>query len=91
MAVFLLLILFLAILAYGWMKSSSTPRGKTLPSASGGPWVTRGGRGVRADEAFHASNSGDLDRMLRAMRVQTNLIDRHFLLQNIVQHAYKLR
>ena len=44
-----------------------------------------------ADEAFFAWTSGDLDRMLAALSVKTNPIDRHFLLMGIVGAAYKKR
>ena len=44
-----------------------------------------------ADEAFFAWTSGDLDRMVRALAVQTNPVDRHFLLVGIVAASYKKR
>jgi hypothetical protein len=49
------------------------------------------GRLVPADAVFEAWTSGDLGRMLAALQAPTNLIDRHFLLQGIVQAAYKRR
>lgn len=54
-------------------------------------YVYRMGRHVEADEAFHAWTSGDLDRMVRALDTETNLIDKHFLLMGIVKQAYKER
>jgi len=46
---------------------------------------------IEADEVFDAWTSGHLPRMLRALRLKTNLVDRHFLLMNIVSLAYKRR
>jgi len=54
-------------------------------------YIQRLGRNVRPDEAFYASTSGDLKRMVRALSVKTNPIDRHFLLQGVVEATYKLR
>ena len=54
-------------------------------------YVLREGKSVKADEAFLAWTSGDLNRMVRALALPTNPIDRHFLLQNIVSQAYKSR
>lgn len=56
------------------------------------PGVTiRFGKAVPIDEGFQAWTSGDLKRMLNALNIQTNLIDRHFLLMNIVEQTYKKR
>jgi hypothetical protein len=60
-----------------------TPR---MPS-----FVHRQGRLVPADEAFLAWTSGDLPRMLAALEVPTNPIDRHHLLQSIVALTYRSR
>jgi len=49
------------------------------------------GQAVKADEAFEASSSRDLNRMLKAVSTDTNPIDRHFLLQTIVDETYKKR
>lgn len=54
-------------------------------------YVLREGKSVEADEAFLAWMSGDLNRMVAALAIPTNPIDRHFLLQNIVSLAYKQR
>ena len=43
------------------------------------------------DDAFRAWTSGDLNQMLKAVSTKTNPIDRHFLLQSIVDATYKLR
>lgn len=54
-------------------------------------YVLREGKSVKADEAFLAWTSGDLDRMVAALAAPTNPIDRHFLLQSIVSLTYKQR
>lgn len=54
-------------------------------------YVLREGRSIKADEAFFAWTSGDIDRMMRALGVRTNPIDRHFLLMGIVAATYKKR
>jgi hypothetical protein len=43
------------------------------------------------DEVQEARRSGDLDRMLRAVSLDTGLLERHLLLQSIVQEAYRHR
>ena len=54
-------------------------------------FVIRMGRPIPADEAFLAWTSRDLGRMIAALRVKTNPIDRHFLLAHIVSETYKNR
>ena len=54
-------------------------------------YVLREGKSIQADEAFFAWTSGDLVRMVRALAVRTNPIDRHFLLMGIVAATYKKR
>jgi len=54
-------------------------------------YTYRQGALVPADEVFRAWTSGDLDRMLKATDIKTNLIDRHHLLQSIVAETFKLR
>lgn len=61
------------------------------PEQSPETYVERMGQFVKADEAFKAWNSLDLDKMVKAVAVRTNPIDRHFLLQTIVQETYKQR
>lgn len=46
---------------------------------------------MRADAAFEAWTSGNLDAMLDAVSSRTNKIDRHHLLQSIVDITYKQR
>jgi len=54
-------------------------------------YTTRQGKAVRTDAAFDAWTSGDLNKMLKAAHTETNPIDRHFLLQSIVDATYKQR
>ncbi|MCU8015005.1 MULTISPECIES: hypothetical protein [unclassified Shewanella] len=54
-------------------------------------YTTRQGKAVRTDAAFDAWTSGDLDKILKAVKTKTNPIDRHFLLQSIVNITYKQR
>ncbi|MBN1556186.1 MAG: HIRAN domain-containing protein, partial [Phycisphaerae bacterium] len=54
-------------------------------------FTMRGGKMVPTDEVFSAWISRDLQRMLKAMDLDTNPIDRHFLLLNIVTETYRLR
>ena len=54
-------------------------------------YVLREGKYIKADEAFFAWTSGDLDRMVSALAVRTNPVDRHFLLMRIVAATYKKR
>ena len=53
--------------------------------------VIREGRSVPADEVFEAWISADLQRMVRALSLKTNPVDRHFLLMTLFQQAYRLR
>jgi hypothetical protein len=54
-------------------------------------YVSREGNNIKADEAFFARTSGDLDRMVSALVVRTNPVDPHFLLMGIVAATYKKR
>lgn len=72
----------------------SGPRIKTPSRASSrttGSYVTRGGRSVPADEVFEAWTSGNINRMLDAAQLFTNVVDRHHLLNTLVSEAYKAR
>jgi hypothetical protein len=53
--------------------------------------IIREGRPVPADEVFEAWTSGDLKRMVSALSLPTNPVDRHFLLMGVCQQAYRLR
>lgn len=54
-------------------------------------YTLRQGKSVKTDKVFDAWTSGDLKKMLKVVNVQTNPIDRHFLLQSIVSETYKDR
>lgn len=56
-----------------------------------GTFISRLGKNVPADEVFFAWSSGDLQRMLDAVNLETNPVDRHFLLLHIVEATYKQR
>lgn len=43
------------------------------------------------DEVFYARTTNDLEKMLKVVDVKTSLVNRHFLLQIIVNETYKLR
>lgn len=54
-------------------------------------YTSRLGKSVPTDNVFKAWTSGNLEDMLKVTSLKTNPIDRHFLLQNIVNESYKLR
>ena len=54
-------------------------------------FTLRQGKVVPVDDAYQAWTSGDLNQMLKAVSTKTNSIDRHFLLQSIVDKTYSLR
>ncbi len=73
---------------------SSLLRGKAKPQKKmeePTSFTLRQGKTVPVDDAFRAWTSGDLNEMLKAVSKKTNLIDRHYLLQSIVDATYKLR
>jgi hypothetical protein len=49
------------------------------------------GKNIPADSVFRAWTSGDLSKMVRELETDTNPIERHFLLLNIEELAYKER
>lgn len=85
----ILLILIIAIVAILLIKNLN--RQQSSKDKESNAYVLRKGQAVKADEAFDASTSGDLNRMLKAVSTDTNPIDRHFLLQSIVDETYKKR
>ena len=74
----------------GWFSSlfGSRPKSQQQDPIT---FTVRQGKAVPVDDAFRAWTSGDLDQMLEAVNTKTNPIDRHFLLQSIVDACYKLR
>lgn len=53
--------------------------------------ISRGGNNQKADHAFLAWTSGNLNKMLKSVNKPTNPVDRHFLLMEIVKLTYKDR
>lgn len=53
--------------------------------------IIREGAAQPADEVFDAWTSKNLDQMISLTSKQTSKVDRHFLLQGIVDETYKLR
>lgn len=54
-------------------------------------YITRYGQPIPPDEVYDASISKDIPRMIKALRLKTNLVDRHFLLLTLGEEAYKKR
>jgi len=73
------------------MKWLSKLFGRNETEISSNSYVFRKGRAVEADKSFNAWTSRNLDEMLKASETDTNAIDRHFLLQTIVDETYKRR
>ncbi len=67
--------------------SPAGDRGDAFPKAS----VWRDGKRVEVGPVFRAWTSQDLDAMLKVLTAPSNPIDRHFLLQGIVNATYKRR
>ena len=67
-------------------RKKINPHKQKLPA-----FTLRQGKPIPVDDAFLAWTSGNLDEMLKAVQIKTNLIDRHFLFQSIVTESYKLR
>jgi hypothetical protein len=53
--------------------------------------LTRFGQRVAADEVCAAASSIDFDRMRAAMKLQTNPVDRYYLLVSLVEGLYRVR
>jgi len=54
-------------------------------------YIHRQGNSILADEVFFAWTSSNLNKMLKVVDLDTNPIDRHHLLQSIVDLCYKKR
>lgn len=63
----------------------------SAPLAGGIRFVVRDGRSQEADTAFDAWTSGDLDQMMAAVDARTNAVDRHHLLNQLVEQTYRRR
>ena len=70
-------------------KSSQEREGQH--TREGTAYTLRDGKSIPVDAAFEAWTSGDLDAMLAAASTKTNKVDRHHLLQSIVEASYKRR
>lgn len=69
----------------------SKPDSNRHAPSVGKKYVFRNGEAREADSVFEAWTSGDLKAMLSQLDQKTNLVDRHFLLMNIVAQTYKHR
>lgn len=75
-----------------WLKSIFKKEKQNKNDIDDAP-VFRGRFGdiVESDEAFLARTSDDFNRMIKATELETNPVDRHFLLQTIIAESYKKR
>jgi len=84
--IILLIVIFVVMKAISNKKSSSAG----IPSVQK-RYIWRDEQLTEADSVFDAWTSGDLKAMLAQIKQNTNFIDRHFLLMNIVGQTYKNR
>ena len=75
------------------LKPGHPKRKSTGANQSGKPeqYTIRDEKLTKADKVFLAWTSGDLSKMVAALNQKTNPIDRHYLLLNTVEQAYKQR
>lgn len=57
----------------------------------GKSYTIRGGKSIETDAVFDAWTSGDLDAMVAALGLRTHPVDRHHLLNCLVDESYKRR
>ena len=76
---------------FGRRKPTPPRDANCRDSAGSREYTVREGNAAPVDQAFKAWTSGDLPRMLNALGKKTNLVDRHFLLMNLVAETYRLR
>ena len=76
----------------GRMYESPTPK---MPSydqfEEGKSYTTRGGESVETDAVFDAWTSGDLNAMVAVLGLRTHPVDRHHLLNCLVEAAQSSR
>lgn len=72
-------------------STRSQPEIKERSAREGTTYTRRDGTSTPVDAAFLAWTSGDLNAMLSAVSTKTNNVDRHYLLQCIVEATYKRR
>jgi hypothetical protein len=75
------IVLILGLALYFFIKRKNKPE----------RYILRQGKATKTDAVFKAWTSGNLKKMLNVLNVKTNPIDRHYLLQGIVNETYKLR
>ncbi|MFX1538519.1 MAG: hypothetical protein ACFFDI_30375 [Promethearchaeota archaeon] len=89
----IIIILVIGIILIIALSRSSSK--KNLPttgmSDSNKRYLERDGEITEADSVFDAWTSGELSKMLDQLDKKTTLVDRHFLLMNIVGATYKGR
>ncbi len=86
---FLILLVVIFMVIKAGKNKNSLP--KNVASVSQKRFVERDGKLMEADSVFDAWTSGDLKAMLAQLKQKTTLVDRHFLLMNIVDQAYRNR
>jgi len=86
-----LVLLVLVVALFALASRAREPTGSNNGQAKPRSFTIREGKAVPTDAAFDAWTSADLQKMLKALGTRTNKIDRHFLLQGIVQQCYKAR
>lgn len=74
-----------------WFKSLFTKKELFLTSKDEVSDISKNENSLEVEEVSLAKDSNDFDRMLMAVDLKGDLIDRHFLLQTIVEESYKKR
>jgi Flp pilus assembly protein TadD len=83
----LVIMVIVALVTSSRQKNSAT----TGLAASTKRYIERDGEVREANSVFDAWTSGDLSTMMAQLNQKTTLVDRHFLLMNIVAATYKGR
>lgn len=89
------IILVVVVVIIFIISRSNSSSNRSLSSAdmsySNKRYIERNGEITEADSVFDAWTSGELSEMLDQLDKKTTLVDRHFLLMNIVGATYKGR
>lgn len=89
---FLGLFVFWALrFGYQHKKPPRQSQNVATPASDSGQYTIRDGKSVKTDAVFDAWVSGDLDAMVKVMGEKSHPIDRHHLLNCIVEAAYRRR
>jgi hypothetical protein len=72
-----------------WLKSLL--QNKKQSNVEEKVFITRQGKTIEADDTYLVRMSGNFKQMLKATELESNQIDRHFLLQTIIDESYKKR